>query len=121
MTWDEIRDEIQRTLNDWQDDRTDVRLTADPDSEKYADLEIDVKSWHSGNPVLFTWYSRVRHVPKSATDWRSEYADDQWEFETSEDCWSDSEDCWSDSGDLWQALFWAATNELIRVAGKGGR
>jgi hypothetical protein len=104
MTWDENRDEIQRTLNDWQDDRTDVRLTADPDCEKYADLEVDVKSWHSGNAVLFTWFVRLRKTPPS----RPGYSDDQWEFET-------SEDCWADSGDLWQALFWAATNELIRA------
>jgi len=104
MTCDEIRDEIQRTLNDWQDDRTDVRLTVDSSLDKYADLEIDVKSWHSGKPVLFTWYSRVRHVPPL----RESYADDQWEFET-------SEDCWSDSGDLWQALFWKACEELTRA------
>jgi len=108
MTWDEIKAEIERTLNDWQDDRTTVRLTPDPeashDKDKYADLEVDVRAWQIGKPILFTWYSRVRRVPPL----RDSYTDDQWEFETSEDCWSDSRD-------LWQALFWKATEELTRA------
>lgn len=109
LTWDEIKAEIERTLRDWQDDRIDVRLTPDAAYDgKYADLEIDVKAHGWNKPVLFTWYSRVRRKGKPPSDWRSEYADEQWEFET-------SEDCWADSGDLWQALFWKATDELTRA------